>query len=336
MRVFLTGGTGLIGRRLVRCLIGRGDRAVVLTRNEARARSNPFLSGAEFVEGDPNRPGDWQARVDGPDAVVNLVGHGIFDDRWTADVRRKIRTSRVDSTTNLVRAIQDAGRKPSVLVSASAIGYYGPSDDRELDEASPPGTDFLADVCREWEAAARSAERVGTRVAIVRTGVVLDRTGGALQAILPIFRYFPGGAAPIGGASRSFLPATGSQWMSWIHIQDIVGILMLALDHPGAVGPINGTAPEPVRNVDFSRELARAIRRGPWPPFLPIGPPEFLLRLVLGDVVEVAGSGQRVLPTRPIALGYPFRFPSLPAALADLVGRQRRAIQEPGRPIHEA
>ncbi|MFO0960397.1 MAG: TIGR01777 family oxidoreductase [Isosphaeraceae bacterium] len=320
MRVFLTGGTGLVGRHLVRDLIRRGDRPVVLTRSEAKARSEPSLNGAEFVQGDPGKPGDWQRSIDGCDGVINLVGHGVFDDRWTPEVRKKIRDSRVDSTANVVQAIRDAGQKPGVLVSASAIGYYGPSDDRELDESSPPGDGFLPDICKDWEAAARAAEGLGTRVAIVRVGIVLDPSSGALKTMLPIFRYLPGGAAPVGGASNPFLPANGSQWMSWIHIQDIVGIFLAALDKSEATGPFNGTAPEPARNAEFSRELARAVRKGIWPPFLPFGPPDFLLRAVLGEMSEVVTQGQRVIPRRTIELGYAFRFPTLRGALADLFG----------------
>lgn len=320
MRVFLTGGTGLVGRRLVRDLLGRGDRPIVLTRSVSKAQADPFLQGAQCVEGNPCRPGDWQRGIDGADAVVNLVGHGVLDDRWTPEIRRKIRSSRIDSTTNVVAAIEQARSRPSVLVSASAIGYYGPTDDRELRETSPAGGDFLANVCKDWEAAARGVESFGTRLAIVRIGVVLDPNRGVLGTLLPLFRYVPGGAAPVGGASNPLLPSFGTQWMSWIHWRDVVAILRLAIDRPEAVGPINGTAPEPVRNVEFSREVARAVRRGFWPPFLPIGPPEILLRMVLGDVAEIITKGQRVLPSRATELGYSFAFPGLRAALNDLIG----------------
>lgn len=329
MRVFLTGGTGLIGRRLVEELVARGDQAVVLTRNAAKARSNPALKRAEFVEGDPGARGDWQKAVDGCDGVLNLVGHGVFDHRWTPEIKRKIRESRVHSTRHVAEAIAGAARRPDVLVSASAIGYYGPHGDEVLTEIAPPGRDFLGEVCREWEDAARPVEEAGSRLAIVRVGVVLDRDGGALKAMVPMFRYLPGGAAPI-GSGHPFAPARGRQWISWIHREDIVGLFLLALDNPAARGPINGTAPEPARNVDFSRALAAAIRVGPWPPFLPFGPPDVLLHIVLGEVARVVTTGQRVLPERATALGYAFRYPGLDGALRAVFGGEGPATRAQG------
>jgi hypothetical protein len=331
MRVFLTGATGLIGQPLVRQLVRRGDQPVVLTRRAARARLEPALKGAEIVEGDPSTVGDWQARVSGCDAVINLVGHGVFDERWTPEVRHKIRDSRVYSTENVVRAIATAEAKPRVLVSASAIGYYGPTRDEELTESSPSGTDFLAVVAREWEDAARPVEALGARLAIVRVGVVLEADGGALKKLVPIFKYLPGGAAPVGGGGNPFLPALGRQWMSWIHIADIVGIFLLALDHQSATGPMNGTAPNPVRNSEFSHILARVLRRGFWPPYIPLGPPDFVLQLVLGEVAQVITTGQRVVPSRALALGYEFQFPDLEPALRNLLGDGARAMAASSR-----
>ncbi|HWE35444.1 MAG TPA: TIGR01777 family oxidoreductase [Isosphaeraceae bacterium] len=325
MRVFVTGGTGLIGRALIRKLLGRGDGVVVLSRSPEKARGLPALKGAEVVAGDPGKEGDWRRAVDGCDAVVNLVGHNIFDGRWTAEVKRTIRDSRVYATEHVVAAMNQAERRPGVLVNASAIGYYGPHGDEELTEGSPSGSDFMAVVCREWEDATHPAAEHGARVALVRTGVVLARGEGALGVMTPIFKYLPGGAAPVGGGGNPLAPGSGKQWMSWIHLDDIAGIFLTAIDHPDARGPINGTSPNPVRNAEFARVLARTLRKwgwtGLWPPFVPVGPPDVLLRLVLGEVAQVVTEGQRVLPSKAQSLNYSFRFPDLESALADLFGR---------------
>ena len=326
MRVFITGGTGTIGRRLARRLIERGDHPVVLSRRADKARLDPSMRGIDIVQGDPTVAGGWDGAVDGSDAAVNLAGHNIFAGRWNAEVKRKIRDSRVDATENLVAAFAKASERPKVLVNASAIGYYGPRGDEELTESAPPGDDLMARVCRDWEDAAVAAEPLGVRVARVRIGVVLARGESALGVMTPIFRL--GGASPIGGGG-SLKPGTGQQWMSWVHIDDLVGILLLALDNPEAKGPINGTAPHPVRNAEFSRELARALRVGFWPPFLPIGPPDALLNLVLGEVAQVITKGQRVLPAQAEALGYRFQFPTLEGALRELFATSKPASPEP-------
>lgn len=319
MRVFMTGGTGLIGRRLAARLLQRGDQPVIVSRHADRARLSPGLKGAEVIQGDPAVAGGWEAAVDGCDAVVHLAGHNLFAERWSPEVRAKIRSSRVFSTEHLTAAIGRAARRPGVFVSGSAIGYYGPSGDQEITEDNPNGDDFMAGVCRDWEAAAEPAARLGSRLVLLRTGIVLDPRQGALGAMVPVFRWLPGGAAPVG--SGGGLIAHGRQWMSWIHCADIVGIILLALENPEASGPINGTAPNPVRNVDFSRALARAVRR----PFLPVGPPDALLRLALGDVAEIVATGQRVLPRRALALGYTFAYPTIDTALANLFPGKRAA-----------
>jgi len=315
MRVFITGGSGLIGRHLVQRLIARGDQPVILSRRADQVRRDPAMRGRTVVQGDPSTAGRWESELDGCDAVVNLAGHNLFADRWNAQVKRKIRDSRVYSTENVVAAIAKARARPRVLVQASAIGYYGPHGDEELTEDSPSGSDFMAVVCREWEDAAHPAEALGVRVARVRTGVVLARGEGALGVMTPIFRWLPiVGAAPVGNGGGLLTPASGQQWMSWIHIDDIVGIFLLALDHAEAHGPINGTAPNPVRNAEFSKALAKVL----WRPFLPFGPPDALLELVLGEVAQVVTKGQKVLPARAQSLGYAFRHPDLAGALRAL------------------
>ena len=320
MRVFVTGGTGSIGRQVVKRLIAGGDQAVVLTRRQGEAWALPELRKAEVVPGDPAASDDWARHLDGCDAVLNLAGHNIFAQRWSAAVKRKIRDSRVYATQHVVSAIRKAGTKPGVLVQASAIGYYGVHADEELTEAAGPGSDLMARVCREWEEAAHPAEDLGVRVPVLRIGVVLAPGEGALGTMTPIFKWVPGGAAPVGGANP-LVPGTGQQWFSWVHIDDIVGLILLALNSAEARGPINGTAPNPVRNADFSRALAGAVHR----PFVPFGPPDAVLRVLLGEVAQVITKGQRVLPARAQALGYDFRFPEVRAALADLFARKAPA-----------
>lgn len=314
MRVFLAGGTGMVGSRIARLLIRRGDLPVILTRSAGRARRNPDLAGADLVEGDPTRPGPWAEALAGCDAAINLVGEGIFERRWSPEVRRLLRSSRVDSTRNLVAALTPLASPPPVLVQASAIGYYGHRGDQVLTESDPPGDDFLARICVEWEAAVDPARDRGIRVPVIRVGVVLDRGSGALGVMAPVFRWVPGGAAPIGNDRSPLLPGTGRQWLSWIHLDDLAELFILALDRPEATGPLNGTAPNPLTNRDFGRELARVLGR----PFLPIGPPDAMIRLVLGGVASVILRGQRVVPAGPEALGFRFRHPDLPAALRAL------------------
>lgn len=319
MRVFVTGGTGLIGRGLVRALLERGDQPVVLSRQADRVRRNPAMRSVQVVQGDPTVAGAWDSAVDGCDVVVNLAGHNLFAQRWNPAVKRTIRDSRVYSTEHVVAAIAKARTRPKVLVQASAIGYYGPHGDEVLTEESPSGSDFMAVVCREWEEAAAPAEGLGLRLARVRTGVVLAPGEAALGVMTPIFKWLPGGAAPVGGGGSALKPGSGRQWMSWIHVDDIVGIFLLALDNPAAHGPINGTSPNPVRHIDFGKALAKVL----WRPYVPIGPPDALLELVLGEVAQVVTKGQKVLPARAQALGYSFRYPEVRAALQALFARPR-------------
>ncbi len=318
MRVLITGGSGLIGRRLVRRILEEGGRPVVLSRRADRLRREPGGGDFEVVQGDPTVAGPWQAAVDGCDAVANLVGHNVFAERWTGEVKRRIRDSRVRSTAHVVEALAAARSRPGILVQASAVGYYGPRGDEELDETAPPGSDFLASVCREWEDASAAAEALGVRRTVVRIGIVLAPGEGALGIMTPLFKLGPG--VPVGG-DGGFGPARGRQWMSWIHVEDVVGILYKALTDPDASGPINGVAPNPVRNAEFARALSNALWKpyAPWRIFLPWGPPDALLRLVLGEVADVVAKGQRVVPRRALELGYEFRHPDLAGALKDVL-----------------
>jgi hypothetical protein len=249
--------------------------------------------------GDARLPGDWQRNVAGHEAVVNLAGASIFT-RWTAAAKRAIRESRLLTTRNIVDALPAGGGV--TLVSTSAVGYYGFHGDEELDESVPPGDDFLARLCVEWESAALRARDKGARVAITRFGIVLGSGGGVLGKMAPVFRAFLGG--PLG---------PGDQWFSWVHIEDLFGALLHLTENPGSSGPYNLTAPAPVRNRELARELGRALHR---PALLPV--PAFAVRLVLGEFGNVVLKGQRVLPRRLLAEGFRFAYPRIESALAAL------------------
>jgi uncharacterized protein (TIGR01777 family) len=305
MRVFLTGGTGLIGTRLVGRLRARGDEVKLLTRRPDAVRDK--FAGCALVAGDPMSAGPWMDEIGDCDAVINLAGENIFGRRWNDDFKRLLMDSRVKTTGNVVAAL---ARKPTtdagaakVLVNASAIGFYGPRGDEELGEDAAPGQDYQAQICVAWEKAARAAEAAGVRVALLRIGVVLDRAGGALAALLTPFKLGVGGRV-----------GSGRQWFAWVHHADIVGLLLLALDHADARGPINGTAPNPVTNYEFTKALGRTLHR---PTVLPI--PGFALKLRFGEVADVMTTGQRVVPVAALRLGYQFQFPTIDAALADVL-----------------
>lgn len=301
MKVFLTGGTGFVGRHLVRALTDRGDRCVVVSRKAERVWTHEAV---EQIQASPTRPGPWQQVLGTCDAVVNLAGAPIVDPphRWTDSRKRLILSSRIETTRCVVDAIRHAATPPRVLVSASAVGYYGSRGDRSLDETSPPGSDFLARVAIEWEEAAREAEGA-TRVSVIRSGIVLGPGGGALAPMLPPFKLGLGG--PWG---------SGGQWWSWIHIADAVGILLLALDRdmPGA---INAAAPNPVTVNEFAKTLGAVLHR---PAIARV--PEFALRLALGEAAEALLASQRVLPRRATEAGYAFGFPTLRPALEEFLG----------------
>lgn len=305
MRIFVTGGTGQIGVRLIRALRQRGDDVVLLSRQtDAWKIVGPDVT---VTVGDPMQPGDWQKIAAECDAVVNLAGANIFARRWNADYKQLIRESRIRSTQNVVQAITSAPKRADgsakVLVSGSAIGYYGFHGDEVLTEKDPAGGDYLAVASRDWESAAFAAESAGVRVACIRIGVVFDSRGGAIRNLMTPFKLGVGG--PIG---------SGRQYMSWIHHADVVGIIVLALDDAEATGPINGTAPAPVTNKAFAKAFGAALHR---PAFFPT--PAFAMRLVLGEVASLVTKGQRVEPAQALALGYQFRFPDVGSALSDIV-----------------
>jgi uncharacterized protein len=313
MRVTVTGATGLIGRRVVAALLERGDAVTVLSRDPERAKADlgrPNSSGAHAdsltaTRWDPNRESAPQAALAGTDAVVHLAGENVAQ-RWTDSAKRAIRESRVLGTRNLVLGIEALAEteRPKVLVNGSAIGYYGAHGDEPIDEESPAGEDFLAQTCAEWETEAEMAAHLGVRVVKVRTGVVLDSEGGALGKMLPPFKLGVGG--PV---------ASGRQYISWIHTDDVVGIVLAAIDGEQWRGAINATAPEPQRNRDFSKALGRALRR---PSLLPV--PGAALRLMYGEMAEIVTEGARVVPAKALVLGYEFRHPQLDEALKATLG----------------
>jgi len=306
MRVFVTGATGLIGKRLTRRLIERGHEPVLLSRRPA----GPDIVGhpADFIQGDPTLPGPWQGRAADCDAIINLAGEGVFNRRWSREFKARLHDSRVQSTEQCAAAISRypirADGTPRALINASAIGYYGPHGDEPLDESSPPGNDFLASICVDWERATEAAAKAGVRVVRTRIGIVLAREGGPLKLMLTPFKLGVGG--PIG---------SGKQYMSWIHIEDIVGLLVFALETPTASGPMNGTAPEAVTNKQFGKSLGRALGR---PSFM--WTPGFMLKLMLGERGEIVTTGQNVVPKRALEWGYHFKFPKLDLALANILG----------------
>jgi uncharacterized protein (TIGR01777 family) len=298
VQVLVSGATGFIGRRLVRELRARGDEVVAVTRDSEKAK---HLLG-EGIRTVTWQEGELREGVGSSQAMVNLAGEIIFGQRWSAAQKQRILDSRVESTERLVAAIGRDAPKPAVLVSGSAIGYYGAHEDEDLDEDAPPGDDFLADVCKRWESAALRAEESGVRTVLLRTGIALGRGGGALQRMAMPFRLFAGG--PVG---------SGRQWFSWIHVDDLVGIVLHAIDTESVRGPVNATAPEPRTNADFSKALGRALGRPSW---LPV--PAFALRVLFGEGASFLVTGQRVLPKRALASGYSFKYPSAEEALADL------------------
>lgn len=296
MRVFATGATGLVGSALCEALRERGDEVVAISRNPPGAGEGP---GMRWIAGDIGVAGAWQAEIDGADAVIHLAGESIAGGRWNAARKRRLVASRLQSTRNIAAAIRAAASPPRVLVSASATGYYGMRGEENLREDAPPGSDFLAELCRDWEAAAREAESAVTRVVSLRFGVVLSARGGALERMLPPFRFGLGG--PIG---------PGDRWFPWIHRRDAVGLVLHALDCEGLAGPLNAVAPGAVRMGEFSQALGRALKRPAW---LPV--PLVLLRIALGEFADHLSPGQHVDSGRAVELGYRFEYGELAAAL---------------------
>jgi uncharacterized protein len=303
MKVAVTGATGFVGSRLVERLQQDGHQILVLTRNPERARRQfPTVAfpALEIVAYEPLVSGAWQNQISGCDGVVNLAGAPIAESRWTPERKQEIQDSRTVGTEKIVEAISQANPRPSVLVNSSAIGYYGTSETATFDETSPAGRDFLAQVCLDWEAEAEKVKQTGTRLVILRTGIVIG-SGGAIAKMLPPFQLFAGG--PLG---------SGKQWFSWIHIDDLVGLIISALTQPNLEGIFNATAPQPVKMAELCQTLGEILNRPSW---LPV--PAFALEALLGDAAKVVLEGQQVLPRRTEAAGFTYQYTNVRQALQE-------------------
>jgi uncharacterized protein len=312
MKAFITGGTGFVGTTLTAGLAKKGWEVSVLTR--AGGRTGRSLPGVTLVEGNPLERGPWQEKLGEHDMVINLAGASLFS-RWSSDYKETIRNSRVMTTRNVAEGLSARQGRKTVLLSTSAVGYYGFHEDEPLDESSPPGADFLAGLCAEWEAEAEGARRWGVRVVLCRFGIVLGARGGALGEMLPLFRK--GLGSPLGN---------GKQWISWVHQQDLVDIHLFLAEAEGVSGPINCTAPTPVRNSELTEALAEVLGKPVWMPAVP----GFMIRLLKGEVATVLVEGQKVLPTRLLKEGFEFRFPRIREALRDILADNRTVVPGQG------
>ncbi len=300
MKVAITGATGFVGSRLVEKLLSQGHQLLILTRNQTTAaRIFPKL---EIVAYTPTESGAWQNAIAGCDAVVNLAGVPIAEHRWTSQRKEEIFNSRKLGTQKIVEAIAQANPKPTVLINTSAIGYYGTSETVSFDESSASGNDFLAQVCQNWEGEAMKVKEAGVRLVILRFGIVLGH-GGALAKMLPPFQMFAGG--PIG---------TGKQWFSWIHIDDLVNLIVTALTRSDMEGVFNATAPNPVRMSEFCHTLGEVLHRPSW---LPV--PSFAIEALLGEGANVVLEGQEVLPKRTQNYGFEYQYPTAKQALTEIL-----------------
>jgi len=304
LNILVSGGTGFIGRPLCASLLQEGHRVILLTRRKKEA-SRLLEPAMGTVEWNGREAGVWEQQLEGVDAVINLAGAPIADARWTDHRKQLITESRIMSTRLLVQACSRLAVKPQVFINASGIGYYGLQGDHLLDESSGPGTGFLADLCVQWEAAAREAASYGMRVVCLRNGMVLDRDGGALPRMALPFRFYMGG--PV-------MP--GTQWVSWIHRDDVIGLIEWVLTNATVSGPMNAVAPNPVRMTEFCRTLGAALHRPSWFPI-----PEFVLKIALGELGSMMTTGQRIAPSVATQGGYRFRYPLLEGALRAMFTR---------------
>jgi uncharacterized protein len=303
MKVFITGGTGFVGSSLTRELSNKGHQVTVLDRTIKAGKE--FPSTVSFIEADSTVRGQWQDIAAQHEIFINLAGASIFS-RWNEKTKNAILESRILTTGNLVEAIARNKNEGVRLFSTSAVGYYGFHEDEDLTEEAPSGNDFLASVARDWENAANQAGAYHAKVIICRFGIVLGKRGGALQQMLPIYKAYLG--SPLG---------SGRQWFSWVHEQDLVNIFLFLIDQKGFEGPFNCTAPQPVRNSEMTKAIGEVLGV----PILPFGVPGFMIKIVLGEFGNVLLKGQKVIPGRLKQLGFQFNFPTIDAALKDLLGK---------------
>ncbi|MBZ0295269.1 MAG: TIGR01777 family oxidoreductase [Anaerolineae bacterium] len=314
MRVIITGGTGLIGSKLANELARDEHEVIVLSRSPRTAKG---LDSKVKVEGwDAKSAHGWGPLVNGTDAIINLAasnlaGNGFFPQRWTDERKARILQSRLDAGKAVLEAIEQAETKPKVLIQASAVGYYGARRaNDEITEQAAAGNDFLADVCKQWEASTEDVERIGVRRPAIRTGVLLSKEGGALPRLALPFQMFVGG--PMG---------SGKQPVPWIHMDDVISAIRFLMTHPTATGPFNLTAPNPVTNAEFGRKLGEAMGR---PSLIPV--PGFALKTAFGEVATVVLDGQWAVPARLLELGFTFKYPTVEEALAALYGRESTTV----------
>lgn len=296
--VLITGATGLVGRQI----LPRFERAVITTRNATSARNKFPHDNVSIIQWNYDNEDLNLTNVAAPNAIINLMGESVAEGRWTTAKKKRMYDSRVIATEKLVQSIGNMETKPEVMVSTSAVGYYGDHGDNPITEHVSNGSGFLAELCVDWEAAAREVEKFGVRLVVIRIGIVLSTEGGALAALLPIFKL--GGGGQLG---------SGQQFFPWIHIDDLVNLICWAVRSPDASGVYNATAPHPVTNKEFTKSLAAAIHR---PAFLPV--PKFALRLLKGEFAESLFESQNVVPSRALEQGFDFKFPRLDAAFANL------------------
>ncbi|MDZ7961819.1 MAG: TIGR01777 family oxidoreductase [Aulosira sp. DedQUE10] len=305
MKIAIAGASGFVGSRLVKRLHQEGNSVLVLTRNTAFAQKifpSQAFPNVEIIAYTPTVSGSWQDAIAGCDGVINLAGEPIAEERWTPEHKKQILNSRQLGTQKIVEAITKANPKPQVLVNASAIGYYGTSETASFDETSSSGNDFLAEVCQAWEAEANKVKDAGVRLVILRFGIVLGM-GGALGKMITPFKLFAGG--PIG---------SGRQWFSWIHLDDVVNLILQALTKTEMEGVYNATAPNPVRMAELSQTMGQVMHRPSW---LPV--PALALEALLGDGAKVVLEGQQVIPKRTVESGFEYQYPNLPVALREIL-----------------
>ncbi len=300
MKILIAGGSGLIGSALARHYIQKGQEVYILSRRGSTAALPPKAQGVEW---DARSAEGWGELMEAVDVVINLTGENLGAGRWTEQRKERFYSSRIQSGRALIEAMRQSSRKPTTMVQSSAVGYYGDGGDQVLDESNPPGKDFLARLCVDWEESTREAEFMGVRRIILRTGVVLAEGAEVLNRLILPFRFFVGG--PLG---------SGRQWLPWIHMADVVGAVDFLVENPNLSGAFNLSAPQPVQNATFGKTLARILRRPYW---LPV--PAFALKLVLGEMSKLVLEGQRAIPKRLLEYGYAFHFSEHEAALRDLL-----------------
>lgn len=306
MKILLAGATGFIGKPLIDALIQEKHELILLTRHPSKMNARPEL---KVLDWDGKKLGQWSEKAAGVDAVINLSGAGIADQRWTAARKQEILDSRMDSTRVLVEFMRRSSSKSKVFINSSAVGYYGNVPEGDVTENTPKGNGFLADICDAWEKEAKAAESLGIRVVLIRTGIVLEKGGGALAKMLFPFQIFAGG--PLG---------SGRQWFPWIHRDDEIGLILFSLQNHAIQGAVNATAPNPLTMKDFCSTLGKVMHRPSWAPV-----PGFMLHILLGEMADMLLGGQKAIPQKALRNGYRFKYPELQASLQAILNSKDSA-----------